>query len=321
MNMQYFEIPYVNKKVSRIFYGTAIAPFNIGEDGNAILDGIYAQGVTAFDTARVYGESEASLGKWIEEREMAEKVVILSKCGHPKLETWRKRINEKEMWEDLKVSLDKLRTDYIDIYLLHRDDPDTEVGMVVEIFNDMHEKGKIGAFGGSNWTHQRIEEANEYAYKHDMIPFSVSSPNYGLADQLCDVWNGGSVSIAGHGNAEAREWYRKTQIPVIAYSSLAHGFFSGKLKTEHLEQAEQILDSYAMSGYCSDENFERLRRCEKLAKEKRSSVSQIAMAWMFYHGLNVAAIVSTANVSRMKQNIGIFDIELSQKEVDWLDLK
>lgn len=77
-----------------------------------------------------------------------------------------------------------LGENYIDIYLLHLDDPDVDVAVPVEVMNALHAEGKIGAFGGSNWTHQRIEEANEYAYRRGLIPFTVSSPNFGLADQV-----------------------------------------------------------------------------------------------------------------------------------------
>ena len=170
--MEYVKIPYVEKGVSRIFYGTAGQPFMMGGNANDLLDAIYATGVNAFDTARNYMLAEKSLGKWIVDRGMRDKIVILSKCGHPS-PFGRKRVNEKDIRKDLRKSLGYLGTDYIDIYLLHRDDPEVPVGEIVEIFNSLHSEGKIGAFGGSNWTHQRIAEANEYAYSHNLIPFTV----------------------------------------------------------------------------------------------------------------------------------------------------
>lgn len=318
--MQYAEIPYVNKKVSRIFFGTAMQPFMMGGDGNALLDAVYETGVNTFDTARGYAGAEISLGRWIEERGNREDVVILSKCGHPSM-FGKKRINETEIRKDFARSSRYLHTDYIDIYLLHRDDPDVEAGTIVEILNAMHAEGKIGAFGGSNWTHQRIAEANEYAYKHNLIPFTVSSPNFGLADQVQDPWGGGCVTISGPSNEDARVWYRENQMPVIAYSSLGRGLFSGRVKSSETEKAGEIMDAVAMKGYGSPENFERLRRCEILAAEKGCTVPQIAMAWIFRQQINTFAVVSTSKASRMQENIDALHIELSPEESRYLDLK
>ncbi len=319
--MEYVKIPYVEKPVSRILFGTAMTPFLEGGDGNALLDAIYQTGVNTFDTARQYEGAEMSLGNWIARRNLREEVVILSKCGHP-TPSWEKRVHEKAMRKDLKESLRNLCTDYIDIYLLHRDDKDVQVGEIVEVFNAMHEEGKIGAFGGSNWTHERIEAANEYAYKHDMIPFTVSSPNYGLAEQKEDLWGGGCVTISGPDNVQAREWYAANQMPVVAYSSLGRGLFSGKLKSEEAaKNAPKILDEPAMKGYGYPENYERLRRCEALAAQKQVSVAQIAMAYIFNQRINTLAVVSTASPERMQSNIDALHIKLSEEECAYLDLR
>jgi aryl-alcohol dehydrogenase-like predicted oxidoreductase len=318
--MQYENIPYVDKKVSRILYGTATQPFMMGGDGNALLDEIYATGVNTFDVARGYMGAETSLGRWIKERDNREQVVILSKCAHPSM-FGKKRVNEADIRKDFSRSSRALNTDYIDIYLLHRDDPDVEVGPIVETFNAMHTEGKIGAFGGSNWTHQRIEEANEYAYKHNLIPFTVSSPNFGLADQVQDPWGGGCVTISGPANESARAWYAKNQMPVIAYSSLGRGLFSGRVKSDEIEKAGEVMDAVAMKGYGCPENFERLHRCEILAAEKGYTVPQIAMAWIFKQNIHTFAVVSTSKAQRMQENIDALDIDLSEDEILYLDLK
>ena len=318
--MEYVEIPYVNKPVSRILYGTSMPPFLMGGDGNELLDAIYETGVNTFDTARGYMAAEKSLGNWIEEKNIREKIVILSKCGHPSM-FGKKRVSEKEIRKDFSKSANYLKTDYIDIYLLHRDDPKVEVGSIVETFNAMHAEGKIGAFGGSNWTHQRIAEANEYANNHNLIPFSVSSPNFGLAEQIQDPWGGGCITISGPSNEAAREWYLKNQLPVVAYSSLGRGLFSGKLKSNNTENAREVMDMFALKGYGCPENFERLRRCEILAAEKKCTVPQIAMAWLFNQKLNTFAVVSTSKASRMQENIDALHLELSEDEILYLDLQ
>ncbi|MCI2049635.1 MAG: aldo/keto reductase [Lachnospiraceae bacterium] len=319
--MKYQNIPYVDKPVSRILYGTSNPIMLAGGDAGAVLDAAVGHGITTMDTARVYGRAEESLGRWMEERGNRSSIVVLSKCGHHDTLTGRRRINEKEIRADFKTSAKALKTDYIDIYLLHRDDPDVPAGTIAEIFNALHAEGKIGAFGGSNWTCERIDSVNEYCYAHNLIPFSVSSPNFGLAEQLGDMWGGGSVTISGPGNAGARAWYAKNQMPVIAYSSLARGFFSGKMKSSEAAHAGRYLDDYAMKGYCSEANFERLRRCEELAEEKKCAVPQIAMAWLYAQKINVFAIVSTTNPGRMQENTASLELSLTEAEARWLDLE
>ena len=117
-------------------------------------------------------------------------------------------------------------------------------------------RGKIGAFGGSNWTHERISEANAYAKRHGLIPFAVSSPNFGLAEQINDPWGGACVTISGKEAKDARKWYQETQMSVVAYSSLGRGLFSGKVKEISMETFAQVLDGPAQKGYLCEENLE-----------------------------------------------------------------
>lgn len=316
----YTTIPNVNKPVSRILFGTASDAFLSGINQNDLLDSILSLGINTLDTARQYGYSENMIGNWIEARGNRDQVVILSKCGHH-AEDGTKRVNAAGMKEDLDQSLSCLKTDYIDIYILHRDDTATPVAEVIETFNEMNAAGKIGAFGGSNWSPARIDEANEYAYAHNLIPFAVSSPNFSLADPLCDIWGGGSLSIAGAANKADREWHQKTQIATVAHSSLGRGFFSGKLKSTDYDRASEILDSFAMKGFHSPENFERLRRCEELAAKKNVKVPQVVMAWIFRQNLNLFAVVSTSSAARMQENIDAMNLELTAEECKYLDLE
>lgn len=315
--MEYRRIQGVGKPVSRLLMGTASPAFTGGEAQNELLDAAFAAGINAIDTARVYGMAEKSIGIWLRERGNRDQVVILSKCAHPDAKG-RKRVSEREIREDFARSSELLGTGYIDIYLLHRDDPEQEAGIAVEILNAMHAEGKIGAFGGSNWTHTRIQEANEYAYRRGLIPFTVSSPHYSLAVQREDPWGGGCVTVTGEENAEARDWYRENQMPLIAYSSLGRGLLTGKIRSSDAGRAEQILDSFAMKGYGSAENFERLARCEQLAEKKGCTVAQIAMAWLYRQPQNTFAIATMSSPKRIRENVDAFSLELSQEELDYL---
>ncbi len=318
--MEYTYVKAIEKNLSRIAFGCAIAPMLAGENVNELLDGCVELGINTFDTAENYGLSEVSLGNWMRERKNREDLVIISKGCHP---YGKDRVNPEEMIKDIEQSFERLGTDYIDIYFLHRDDYKIDPGIMVEILNEYHKKGKIGAFGGSNWTHERIMQANAYAKEHGLVPFTVSSPNYGLADQIGDPFGGGAgcVSIAGPAQEEARIWYQKEEMPIFAYSSLARGFFSGKVKYDEKEKASEVIDEFAVKGYCYPENFERLRRVELLAKEKNCTVAQLALAWTLQQPLQVILLASARSKERMKENMKAFDIVLSEEEKNWVDLK
>ena len=318
--MRYAGIPGVEKPVSRILFGAGGGRFWQGERMDELLDAVFALGVTAFDTARVYGDSEKVLGDWLERRNLREKVVLLSKCAHPDLTDGTKRVNEREIRREFEISSRCLKTDYIDIYLLHRDDPQVEAGLLVELLNAMHAEGKIGAFGGSNWTRRRIEEANEYAYRRNLIPFTVSSPNYGLARQE-KTKIGDCVTLSGLEDAEEKAWYAESQMPLLAYSALGAGFFSGRFQSGDGEAALENADAFFRSVYGSPDNFERLRRCEELAKEKGCKVSTLALAWIFAGPLNTFAVVSTGSPKRMEENIEALHLPLAEAERRYLNLE
>lgn len=317
--MKYSKIAGVDKPVSKIILGTSTPAFMRGENCNALLDCALSLGINAFDTARVYGRAEKALGRWLAAPGVRERTVVISKCCHPDI-FGRRRVNARAMRADLKKSLSALGTDYIDIYLLHRDDLSVPAGTVVEELNALHSEGRIGAFGGSNWTHRRIEEANEYAYKRGLIPFAVSSPNYSLARQYGDPWGGG-VSICGEEGAAAREWYASCGMPVIAYSSLARGVLSGRIKSSEFERAGKIFDKITLKGYVSEENFLRLRRCEEMAKRPGVSVAQVALAYVLCGKMNAFAVVSCSSPNRLRDNAGAADIGLTAEELEWLNLE
>jgi aryl-alcohol dehydrogenase-like predicted oxidoreductase len=319
--MQYGSVAGVDKPVSRLILGTMIISSREPERSFALLDAAFAHGCTTFDTAHVYGGgySERGLGQWMRERGNRDQVVIVSKGCHHNAD--RKRVTPHDLAADLSDSLARLQTDYIDVYLLHRDDPSVPVGPIVEALNEHLEAGRICAFGGSNWTHGRIAEANEYARAHGLVPFAASSPNYGLADQIENPWGPGCVSISGPGNQDARAWYEATQMPVMAYSSLARGLFSGRITPENFDEIRSTLDRACLTAYCHEPNFQRLARALRLAQEKGVSVPQLVLAFMFASPLNVFPIVGAANGDEFRENVDAFDLALSEEERAWLDLE
>lgn len=314
----YAEISGLNKQVSRIFFGTAIRPMQMGKDANGLLDAVLALGINAFDCARGYGLAEKSLGKWIRERNNRERIVLLTKCGNVNFKG-EVCVNRKVILSELNKSLKTLGVSYIDIYLLHRDDPRTPVSEIIDTLNACKRAGRIRTFGVSNWTHERIREANDYAASKGLEGFSVSSPNFGLARQVTDPWGGGCVTVSGPENTDARAWYTEKQMPVIAYSSLARGFFSGKFKAFDYEGARKVLDAPGQKGYLCEENMRRLRNAEILAEKYHCSVTDIALRYLFGSGMNVFAVMSTTNPKRLPSNVSAANHPLSREDIDFLE--
>lgn len=315
---RYGKIPGLKKTVSRMIFGTAIGPMIEGKNADELLDAAFAKGIHTFDTARGYGRAEESLGGWMKRRDNREQVVVISKCGNCDSDG-SVCVNRKVIETELAESLQALQTDYIDIYLLHRDDPKTPVSEMIDALNELQKEGKIKVFGVSNWAHERIEEANRYAKEHQLQGFSVSSPHFGLAEQIADPWGGNCVTITGKQNKAARNWYQENQMPIIAYSSLARGLMAGRIKSSQEVQAAEILDPFCVKGYVCHDNFERLARCEELAEKKGCTVSQIALAWMFRQDLNIFVLVSTTRAFRLEENLRAFTVELSEEESRYLN--
>ena len=286
--MRYIELSNLKNPVSRFIFGTSVNSMTGGEGADTLLDNVFEEGVNTFDTARVYGQSEKNLGQWIKKRNIRDKVNIITKgCHHDDVGS---RVTKEDLIYDVELSLKSLETDYIDIYLLHRDDPQISPEPMIDALNDLMRQGKILCFGASNWTHTRIEEANNYAKENMIQGFLVSSPCFSAVKRVFDPW-GGSVDIAGDSKAQA--WYAENKMPVFAYSSLARGYLSGKGKN-------------APKEYICTENEITLKRIEKEAEEKGLTVAQAAILRILESDMTVCPIVSPTAVQHIKDIAACF---------------
>ncbi len=308
---------YVDKPVSRMFFGTCIPLMKDGGNADELLDRALELGVTAFDTARCYGKAEECLGKWMEKRGNRERVVVLTKGGINGF-MWRSRIREGCLRKDLARSLENLRTGSVDIYLLHRDDARVPVGDIVQLMNEFVAERKICAYGGSNWTHERIEQANEYAYAHGLRPMTVSGPNYGLALMKKDPWGGGLVTLTGDKNAAARGWYEKTGMPVIAWSSLGNGIFSGRFRSDDVQGAKRSMNLFARTGWLYPENLGRLRRAEIVAQRRGMTVTDVAAAFVAGSRMNVFPVMSASSAKHLEADAAAISVRLTDEERGFL---
>lgn len=318
--MQYGNVTGIEKPISRLVQGSIMVSSKDIDASFRLLDEILEMGCTTFDTAHVYGngDNERTMGKWVNSRGVREKVVIIGKGAHHSQD--RKRVTPWDITADIHDSLARFKFDYIDLYLLHRDDPAVPVGPIVETLNEHYRAGRIRAFGGSNWSVARVTEANAYAEAHGLVPFAASSPNFSLAEQYREPWEG-CISIGGPKGAESRAFYQANQMPLFTWSSLAGGFFSGRLRRDNLDTFETYLDKLAVHSYAGEENFRRLDRVQELAEEKGLSIPQVATAYVMSQPLNIFALVGCQTAGEFKANMEAADVKLTPEECAYLDLR
>ena len=316
--MKYGAIPGVTKPVAHVVQGTIMLSSAERDRSFELLDEVFEQGGTTFDTAHVYGQGdvERTLGAWVNERGLREQVVIIGKGAHPM--QGRQRVTPADIASDVGESLERLGTNYIDLYLLHRDDPSQPVGPIVEVLNEQQRAGNIHAFGGSNWSHTRVAEANAYAAEHNLTPFVASSPNMSLAVQLKAPWEG-CLSLSGPAGDEARAWYAAQGMPLFTWSSLAGGFFSGRFKRDNLDSFSSYLDKLCAETYGSEENFGRLDRATQLANERGLSIAQVALAYVLSLPLDVYALVGCWTGAEFREAVQASEVQLTPDELSWLE--
>jgi aryl-alcohol dehydrogenase-like predicted oxidoreductase len=320
--MNYGTISGIEKPVSRLGQGCMMLADGEGQArANEILDTARSHGITLFDHSHAYGGGacERAFGVWMRERENREDVVILDKGCHP--HSGRKRVHPDAIRSDVSESLERLGTDTIDLWLFHRDDPEQPVGPLVDTLAELHAAGRIRAYGGSNWTHRRIDEANEYAEKHGLPLFAASSPNFSLAEQIDSPWGPDCVTISGPENVHAREWYAANQMPVLTWSSLARGFLSGRIRRESFEEVKEQFEEHTIRCYVTDSNWQRLDRAEEVGHRHGLSIAQVALAFVLHQPMNTFALVAAYSADEAAANAQALDTILTQDEIDYLDLR
>ncbi|MBO9128137.1 aldo/keto reductase [Bacillus sp. 165] len=301
----------IEKKCSRLILGTAgFYQLDDKEQAFKIMDQYVQMGGNIFDSAHQYINSEAIVGEWVESRGIRENIYILTKGAHPDDGEPGPRVNPEAITKDLMESLARLRTDYVDFYALHRDDPNVDIGPIMEVLNEHLDAGRIHAIGASNWSHTRIQEANNYAATHGLVGFTFNSPNLSLAQCNRPRWPG-CVSV----DEEMANWHKGTQLPLLSWSSQAGGFFSGRFSPEKRENQEMV------EVYYSEANWERFTRAQNLAKEKGASTIEIALAYVLNQPYPTAAIIGPEKVEELLSSIKGANIPLTTVEIDELNLR
>ena len=318
--MLYSSIPGIDKPVSRLVQGTMWVNTGNLDAAFAALDAFHAAGGNCFDTAHIYGSggNERAVGQWIHSRGVRDEVVILGKGAHHSQD--RRRVTPFDIQSDIHDSLARFKVDHIDLYLLHRDDPTQPVGLIVETLHAAKEAGQIHAYGGSNWSVERLQEVNDYAAAHGLTPFVVSSPQFSLAVQQEPPWIN-CVSLSGPDGESARAWCWDNGVTLFVWSSLAGGFFSGRFLRDNLDTLTERYDQLAVKVYCNEENFRRQDRAQELAASKGVTVPHIALAYVYNQPEGIHALSGARTPDEVRVNVEATEIELSEDEIAYLELK
>lgn len=260
----------------------------------SIMDLYTQNGGNVIDTARLYtnGTSESYVGEFISG--IRDNLYISTKCAHPPLSDMsHNRLNEIDIEYDIDTSLKTIGIDYIDIVWLHRDDLSVSVEPIIDIMNKMVKKGKIRYFGASNWTYQRIDEANKYADKTNQSGFIASQPLYNMATRT-KVWDSTLVCLEGEEKAK----YDKSHFPVFAFSSQAKGFFE--------KYSQGTLSEKAKERYLNDNTLKTYELIKKSAQESGNTISYTALSMLIKQSnFDVFPIIGPSNVEQLKSTLNI----------------
>ena len=302
--MTYSKVDGVELPVARIVMGTLFAK-NV-EQAGPVFDEFVSRGGNCFDTARHYGDAELVFGEWMWERGVREDTVVITKGAHTP------ECNPAAVTRQLDESLERLQTDFIDIYFLHRDNTRVPVGEFVDVLNEHKDAGRIGVFGGSNWSLERTDEANEYADKNGLSGFSVLSNHMSLARMVEAPWDG----CLAASDAESRAWLAEQQMRLFPWSAQARGFFvHGRAGVDLLDDPELVRCWY------SDDNFERLARVRSIAEKQGVDAVSVALAYVLNQQSPTFPLMGPVSVEEARSSLAALDVELSSDDVQWLNLE
>lgn len=301
--MPYGKVPGLDREVSRLIMGADNQ--NTLPHACVMFDDFVERGGNTFDTAFIYGRGvpERRFGEWLASRKIRDDLVIIGKGAHTP------NCNPEAMVTELDESLERMGLENVDIYMLHRDNPDIPVKEFVDALNEEQRKGRIGVFGGSNWALDRVDQANAYARESGQNGFSVVSNNFSLARMRAPVW-GGCLTVS---DPASREWFKKSGMALLAWSSQARGFFSqaaldGCFPDPDLDRC-----------WGGAENEARRARAVELAAKKGVLPIQIALAYVLAQPFELFALFGPRTLQEAASSFAALEVELSEADLRWLE--
>ena len=281
------------------FYGT-----HDDEESIATIHRAMELGITFFDTADVYGPhtNEKLLGRALKGRR--DQVVIATKFGilrDPEKPEFRGISGKPDyVKQSCEGSLRRLGVDVIDLYYQHRVDPDTPIEETICAMAELVGAGKVRFIGLSEASADNIRRA------HAVHPITALQSEYSLWTRDPEV--------------EILPVCRELGIGFVPYSPLGRGFLTGKIqKPEELEENDYRKTTPRFQGENFRSNLDLVKRVEEIAREKRCTPAQLALAWVLARGNEIVPIPGTKRRKYLQENIGALDVDLRREDLEQID--
>ncbi|MBB5439071.1 aryl-alcohol dehydrogenase-like predicted oxidoreductase [Pedobacter sp. AK017] len=300
-------------QVYPITFGGNVFGWTIDEQQSfEILDGFTAAGFNFIDTADSYshwvpgnkgGESETIIGNWMAQRKNREQVILATKVGSiPGSD--KKSLAKHYILKSVDASLKRLKTDYIDLYQSHYDDPETPIEDTLEVYDRLIRAGKVRWIGASNFSAVRLRTALETADRLGLPRYQSFQPEYNLYQ---------------------REAYEKEleqvvvdhQLGVINYYALASGFLTGKYRSEaDLDKSKR---GAGIKKYLDDRGFKILKALDQVAEQYNANPASIALAWLLARPSVTAPIASVTSLAQLEDLVKAATLKLNVEDIAILD--
>ena len=281
----------------------------------AVLDAFVAGGGNAIDTADVYsawapghqggGQSETVIGKWLKQRGRRDDVLLFTKVGMD-LGDGKKGLSKAYIKRAVEASLQRLQTDYIDLYQSHKDDESLPVTEPLEAYAELLEEGKIRAIGASNFKPERLQAALAAGGKNGLPRYESLQPEYNLYEH--ETFEKDDLPIV-----------QASGIGVIPYFGLAAGFLTGKYRSEADLKKSPRGDGIGKK-YLNDKGMAILKALDAVAARHGVSQAQVALAWLMQAPGITAPIASGTSPEQVRELLKALDVQLTAEDVQELQV-
>ncbi|HEV2564309.1 MAG TPA: aldo/keto reductase [Microvirga sp.] len=277
-----------------------------------VLDAYVEAGLNFIDTADVYsswvpghkgGESETIIGKWMKARGHRSRLVIATKVGSEMGPGW-KGLSKSYIRSAVEASLQRLQTDYIDLYQSHRDDLDTPQEETLGAYEELIREGKVRAIGASNFTAARLKEALEISAELGLPRYESLQPKYNLSDRA-------------EYESELESLCLQEEIGVIPYYGLASGFLTGKYRSE--ADFGKSVRGGRMAAYLDDRGRRILAALDAVSARRNATPAQIALAWLMARPGLTAPIASATSEEQIRDLVRATEVRLDPEDIAQLD--